>query len=408
MNTELCDGIDWIGYIDWTVRDFHSYVTRRGATYNAYLVRDEKTALIDTVKSPYAADLLRNIAALTPLDAVDYIVVNHAEPDHASGLAQVLAACPNATIVCDEKCREILLAYNEAAEGWPFKIVATGDTLPLGTRSLAFVETPMVHWPDSMATYCPEEKILFCMDAFGQHYASAARFDDEVDLCKVMEEAKTYYANIVMCFGKPIRRALEAAGQIEIEMLAPAHGVIWRSHPGRILEAYDRWTQFIPRPKVLVAYDTMWQSTAQMARAILEGASLEGVEAKLVSIRDSSLTEIVTDVLDAACIAFGSSTLNRGMMPMMGALLTYLEGLRPENKAAMAFGSFGWSKGGPEAIQEWIGRSKLDAFRDEPLRAKWRPGADDLAACREAGEALGHEALKRAGLGPQTNASEQP
>jgi flavorubredoxin len=394
MNTALRDGINWVGYVDWTVRDFHSYVTSRGATYNAYLVQDDRTALIDTVKAPYAENLLRNISALTDPSKLDHIVVNHAEPDHASGLSRVLSACERATVVCDGKCRDILSAYNDVSN-WPFEIVKTGDTLSLGRRTLMFVETPMVHWPDSMVTYVPEEKLLFSMDAFGQHYASSARFDDEVDLEEVMAEAKTYYANIVMPYGKQVGRTLEAAAGLDIEMLAPAHGVIWRSHVGRIISAYKDWLVCKPKAKVLVVYDSMWQSTKAMAEAIVDGASVEGVEAKLLHVRASGLTEVAAEVLDAAAIAFGSATLNMGMMPMMAAALTYLKGLRPAGKSAFAFGSYGWGKGAPEAIDEFLKTTDVEILR-EPLKSRWRPTEDDVKDCRAAGKMLAEKAKQTA------------
>ncbi len=341
MNTSLCDGIDWVGAVDWTIRDFHGYETQRGATYNAYLVRDEKTALIDAVKAPFADQLLRNVASLTDLARVDYVVCNHAEPDHSSALPMALCAMPQATLVCDKKCAAALAEYFDASN-WKIRIVGTGDSLSLGRRTLQFIETPMVHWPESMCTYLPEEKLLFSMDAFGQHYATSERFDDEADPAVVMEEAKTYYANIVMPYGPAVLKMMEALAGLEIAMIAPSHGLIWRSHLAEILTAYRRWANHQPRPKVLVMYDTMWESTAAMAQAILEGAAQPGVSVSLIHLRRTNLTQIAAEVLDAAAVAFGSATLNRGMMPMAAAVLSYFEGLRPLRKAAVAFGSYGW------------------------------------------------------------------
>ncbi|MBN2562085.1 MAG: FprA family A-type flavoprotein [Phycisphaerae bacterium] len=394
MNTTLRENINWVGYVDWAVRDFHGYNTDRGVTYNAYLVRDEKTALIDTVKAPFVDRLFQNIAALTDLASVDYVVCNHAEPDHAGGLARAMEALPNAVLVCDKKCEAALGRYHDTS-GWKTRIVATGDTLSLGKRTLEFIETPMVHWPESMFTYVPEEKLLFSMDAFGQHYASSQRFDDEVPLCTVMEEAKTYYANIVMPFGRQVARVLEQAAKLEIEMIAPAHGVIWRSHIAEIVNAYGNWACCRPKPKVLVIYDTMWDSTGEMARAIHETASEAGVAAELINIRTSNLTRIATEVLDAACVAFGSSTLNQGMMPMAGAVLTYLKGLKPANKAGLAFGSYGWSKGGPEAVDDVMKAMNWEVLR-EPIRAQYRPTVEVLDECRAAGRMLAEKAKEMA------------
>ncbi len=395
MDTTLRQDIDWVGCVDWTIRDFHSYKTERGATYNAYLVRDDKTALIDTVKAPYAEELLENIARLTELAEVDYVVCNHAEPDHAGSLPRVMESLPSATLVCDKKCLATLSKCFDAS-GWKTEIVASGDTIPLGKRTLQFVETPMVHWPESMFTYVPEEKLLFSMDAFGQHYASSQRFDDEVPLCTVLEEAKTYYANIVMPYGKQVAGVLEQAGGLDIEMIAPSHGVIWRTHPAKIIEAYKNWCVCRPKPKVLVVYDTMWESTGRMARAICEGASQPGVEAVLLHVRRSHLTRIAAEVIDAATVAFGSATLNRGMMPMAGAALTYLKGLQPTGKAAFAFGSYGWGRGGPEAVQKYLEAMKWEILR-EPLRAQYRPAPEVLDECREAGKMLAEKAKQMAG-----------
>ena len=394
MNTTLRENIEWVGIVDWTVRDFHSYQTDRGATYNAYLVRDAKTALIDTVKAPFAEDLLRNISALADPESIDYVVCNHAEPDHSGALPRVLEAIPGATLVCDEKCKATLAKHYDVS-GWKFEVVASGDAIALGKRTLRFVETPMVHWPESMCTYVPEEKLLFSMDAFGQHYATSPRFDDELPLATILEEAKTYYANIVMPFGRQVSTVLDALAGLEIDMIAPSHGLIWRSHIAEIVEAYRDWAACRAKPKVLIIYDSMWESTAAMGAAILEGASVPGVQAQLIHVRRLNLTRIATEVLDAAAIAFGSSTLNRGMMPVAASVLTYLKGLKPVGKAAFAFGSYGWGKGGPEAVEEYLRAMKWEILR-EPLRAQFRPTREVLGECREAGKKLARKALQMA------------
>ena len=394
MNTTLREGIDWVGYVDWTVRDFHGYTAERGTTYNAYLIRNEKTALIDTVKAPYGQHLLQNISALTPLRSIDYVVCNHAEPDHAGALPEIMAAMPNATLVCDQKC-ETALSRHFDTSGWKVEIVRTGDTVSLGNRTLHFIETPMVHGPESMFTYIPEERLLFSMDAFGQHYASSQRFDDEVSLETVLQEAKSYYANIIMPYGKQTTKVLQQMEAFGIEMVAPSHGLIWRSHVQEVLKAYRGWAAFRLKPKVLIIYDTMWESTGEMARAILEGAALPGVEVQLIHIRSSNLSRIAAESLDAATVAFGSSTLNAGMMPMVAAVLTYLKGLRPAGKAGLAFGSYGWGRGGPEAVDEYMKTMKWEILRN-PLKAQYRPTAEILDECREVGKLLAVKAKELA------------
>lgn len=396
MKTQLAENIDWVGYVDWTVRDFHGYVTDRGSTYNAYLVRDEKTALIDTVKAPYAEYLIENIAHLTELDQVDYLVCNHAEPDHTGAMPAVIQALPNVTVVCDKKCQAALAQHYDTSE-WKFEIVKEGDTLSLGKRTLSFVETPMVHWPESMATYVVEDKILFSMDAFGQHLATTHRFDDEVPvpLDIVMYESKKYYANIVMPYGTPVKKTLEKASKLDINILAPSHGIIWRKYVDNILGLYQDWMVCKSAAKVLVVYDSMWESTAQMAHAINDGASIPGVEAKLFYVRGSDLTTLATESIDAACFAFGSPTLNKTMMPEMAAAMTYLQGLSPQSKAGFAFGSYGWSKGGPKAVQGYMENMKMDITR-EALECQYRPHAAVLQECFDAGRQLAEMAKKAA------------
>lgn len=395
MNTQLREGIDWVGHVDWTVRDFHGYRTERGSSYNAYLVQDEKTALIDTVKAPFASDLMARVTALVPLDKVDYLVCNHAEPDHSGSLPAMVAACPGAEVVCDEKCRQALMQHYDA-QNWTFHVVADGDSLSLGKRTLTFLETPMVHWPESMFTYVPEEKLLFSMDAFGQHYAAPFLFDDEVALDVVMAEAKIYYANIVMLYGGPIGRVLDRAAKLPIEIVAPSHGVIWRKHIGTILDAYRRWVVCKPAAKVVVAYDTMWRSTERMAEAVVEGARRHDVAVQLHHVRESHITAVATDMLDAATVAFGSSTLNGTLMPQMAAVLTYLKGLRPKGKAGFSFGSYGWAKGGARDVQGYLEAMKCDLLR-EPIQVQFVPTQEDLDACREAGEQLAIKAIEMAG-----------
>jgi flavorubredoxin len=390
--TRLTSRISWVGYIDWTIRDFHSYMTSRGSSYNAYLIEDDKNVLIDTVKKPYGNYLLNQLTEKLGAKKLDYIVVNHAEPDHSGAMQEVIKSHPDAEILCTAKCEKILSHYYDTS-GWKFLNVKTGDTINVGKHTLEFIETPMVHWPESMFTYIPEAGILFSMDAFGQHYASSNHFDDQVNLDEVLNEAKKYYANIVMLYGKQIRNTLQKTKDLDIKVIAPAHGVIWRSNLGLILKKYEQWTEFKAKPKVLVIYDSMWESTKMMAKAIVKGASFGGVEAKLLFVRATGLTDIATDVLDCAGLAFGSATLNRRMMPMMSATLTYLKGLRPSRKAGFAFGSTGWGKGGTEDIMESLNDMDIDIIR-EPIKTKWRPDREILQECEKAGRALAERALE--------------
>ena len=398
METALRPGIDWVGAIDWNVRDFHSYATERGTTYNSYLIRDANPAVIDCVKKPFIPEHVERIKRFIDPAKIKYLVCNHAEPDHASGLADLHALCPSAVVVANKKCRETLLEMREAAADWKWHIVKTGDVLDLGERKLAFVEVPLVHWPDSMVAYSPSDKLLFSNDAFGQHIASRCRFADEYgDPNIVFHEAKLYYANIVMLYAKPVEKALNALLGVDLGMIAPAHGLAWRD-PGRIagiVGMYRKWMAGETRPKVLVLYDTMWESTAQLADAILEGADVPGVEAKSIWVRRSGLTQVAAEFIDTACAAVGSATLNNTLMPALAGALTYLSGFKPPHKAGFAFGSYGWAlRGGAEAVEEYLRGMNFDLLRP-PLKCKARPTPEALAEARAAGGLLAGRALER-------------
>lgn len=390
MVTKLVEGINWVGYVDWTVRDFHSYATKRGATYNAYLIRDEKIALVDSVKAPYVKNLIDNLARLTDLQKIDYVVCNHAEPDHSGALPILMPRLPNAKIVCDAKCRDILNGYYDTTK-WQFQIVKSGDVLSLGKKSLTFLEVPMVHWPDSMVSYLAEEKILFSNDAFGQHLATSQRFADEVDQSVLFEEAKTYYANIVMPYSKQVLKTLEAASKLDIKIIAPSHGVIWRRELGKIIGEYQKWASFANAKKALIVYDSMWESTAKMAHAIYDGAATTGIDARLMRIRTLGNTEFVAEALDATAIICGSATLNQKIMPAMASALTYLQGLKPQNKMGFAFGSYGWgAKGGADEVQTFLTAMGMEILR-EPIKCAWVPTTEILETCFNAGKEIGNK-----------------
>lgn len=391
MDCKLNESISWVGHVDWTIRDFHGYNTSRGSTYNAYLIQDESPTLVDTVKAAFAPELIRKLSALGELSSIRYLVCNHAEPDHSGSLPRLVQACPHAEVVCNEKCRTALGLHYDTAH-WKFRIVKDGETLRIGKRTLQFIDTPMVHWPESMFTYVPEDRLLFSMDAFGQHVASSFRFDDQNDLDMVLEEAKTYYANIVMLYAQPIRRTLERAASLPIDMVAPSHGVIWRTHFGKILAAYKDWVLGRSKPKVLIVYDTMWQSTERLAQTILEGAQESNVDARVLNARTSSLTEIATESLDAAVFAFGSPTLNQTLMPQMAAVLSYLKGLKPSGKSGFAFGSYGWAKGAATEIELSLKSMNFEMLRPA-LTCQFKPGPDTLEEAREAGRMMARKAL---------------
>jgi len=383
----LAEGINWVGVVDWNIRDFHGYMTRRGTTYNAYLISDEKTALVDTVKHTFSSELLRNICEIADPAKIDYIIVNHVEMDHSSSLPVIAKHAKNATIIASQRGKDAIIEHYGA--DFNIQTVKTGDTLKLGKRTLSFVEAPMLHWPDSMFTYVVEDKILMPNDAFGQHLATSQRFDDEVDEHVLMEEAKTYYANILMLFAPLITRKIQEVVQmgIPIAMIAPSHGIIWRSDPSKIIKAYSDWSAGVSKNKVVIVYDTMWGSTDKMARAIAEGAACQAVDVKLLKLRAADLTEAMTEILDAKAVIVGSPTLNNGMFPTIGSFLTYATGLKPKGKLWGFFGSYGWGGGAVRGMIEMAQKAGFQVH-ESSVEVKYIPEQEDLKKCFELGQQI--------------------
>jgi flavorubredoxin len=392
VKVTLKDGVSWVGVVDWNIRDFHGYITYRGSTYNAYLIQDQKTALVDTVKYPFANELIEHIKEHMPLEKLDYIIVNHVEMDHSSSLPVIAKLAPQATIYSTARGKEEIIKHF-GQEFERIKVVKSGDKIELGKKTLTFLEAPMLHWPDSMFTYIIEDKILLPNDAFGQHLASSGRFDDEVDQNILMEEAVTYFANILMPFSPLIVKKIQevVAMKLPIDIIGPSHGIIWRKDPMKIINAYLDWsTGKVVKNKAVVVFDTMWGSTDKMARAIEEGIASQGVEVKLLKLRATDNTDIVTEIVDAKAVVVGSPTLNNGMFPSVGQFLTYEGGLKPKGKAWYFFGSFGWGGG---AVRNMIKMTKdfgLEA-QEPGLELKWVPTADELKKCFEWGQMIGQK-----------------
>jgi flavorubredoxin len=383
---KISDNIWWVGAVDWNLRNFHGYVTPRGSTYNAYLVIDEKIALIDTVKAPFAQELIERISTVIPTKKIDYVIANHVEMDHSGSLKAIREAAPNAQFVSDKKAAEDIKRHFKS--DWDFKLVKTGDSISLGKRSLTFVEVPMVHWPDSMVTYCPDDKILFPNDAFGQHVASSERFDDEFPWEEVRDEAAKYYANIVMPFDGPVKKALNAVSKLDIEMIAPSHGLIWRSNIEKIISSYSDWANNRTIKKCVVVYDTMWNSTEMMARSLEQGLADSGIQTRFCNLRTTEITDIMKEILDARAVAVGTPTLNNGMMPTVSAFLTYMKGLKPKGRLGFVFGSHGWAGGGSKTVEEVL-RSAGFEIAMPTIECKYVPDESELHAICEAGMNLG-------------------
>ena len=344
---EIKRGIYWVGAIDWDLRNFHGYLTQRGSTYNAYLIIDEKIVLVDTVKSYLFNEMLERVKAIIDPARIDFIISNHTEMDHSGGLPMMMEIAKNATLICSPNGEKGLRRHFK--KDWNFRIVNTGDSINIGKRALKFVCIPMVHWPDSMVTYMPEEKLLLSNDAFGQHVASYERFDDEIGWDIAREEAAKYYANIVLPYGVKVQKALEVVSGLDIDMIAPSHGIIWRTRIKEILNCYKKWSFNTCDEKAIIAYDTMWHSTEKMAYALSEVFEEKGIKYAMKNLATNHISDIMTELLEAKYICVGSPTLNNGLLPTVSAFLTYMKGLAPKNRIGIAFGSFGW---GGQSVSE--------------------------------------------------------
>lgn len=382
---EIKDNIYWVGALDWNIRDFHGYSTPKGTTYNAYLVIDEKVTLFDTVKKPFKNDLINSISKVIDPKRIDYLVVNHVEMDHSGSIPEMVDLIKPEKVFCSPMGKKALLDHFNRAD-WPFQTVETGQSLKLGKKSVNFLETRMLHWPDSMMSYIPEDKLLLSSDGFGQHWATTQRFNDEVDPGELLAHAGKYYANILLLYSPLVQKLIAKVQEmgIEIDMIAPDHGLIWRTDPGTIIEAYGRWSRQESKRKALIIYDTMWQATELMACAIGEGLKEEGVDYESFNLKISHRSDVMAEALDAAALVFGSPTINNGMMPTMADMLCYMKGLKPAGKVGAAFGSYGWSGEAVKHISQAMTEMNIELV-GEGTRVKYSPKREDLDACVELG-----------------------
>ncbi|AXE31663.1 anaerobic nitric oxide reductase flavorubredoxin [Chromobacterium phragmitis] len=386
------NNISWVGKQDWELREFHGseYSTHRGSSYNSYLIREEKTVLIDTVWTPYAEEFVANLEREVELGAIDYIIANHGEADHSGALPALMSRIPDTPIYCTENGVKSLRGHYH--QDWNFQVVKTGDSLDLGNgKKLVFVEMPMLHWPDSMATYLTGDAVLFSNDAFGQHYASARMFNDQCDQAELQEECIKYYANILTPFSPLVTRKIQEvlALNLPIDMIATSHGIIWRDNPSQIVEQYLRWADDYQENQITLLYDTMWNGTRMLAEAIAEGMRRAdpAVAIKLFNLANTDKNDVLTHVFRSKAILVGSPTVNNVMLPRVAALLEEMTGLRFRNKAAAAFGTHGWSGGAVDRIAERLAGAGFRVL-NQGIAAEWRPTIDALSGAAAFGEAF--------------------
>jgi len=386
MITELVKGVYWVGVVDWALRHFHGHElsTHRGSTYNSYLIMDEKVVLVDTVWGPFREQLIENIREIIDPAKIDIVVANHSEPDHSGSLPTIMHYIPNATVVVSKRGLESVEGHYH--QPWQFKAVQTGDKINIGRSDLIFVEATMLHWPDSMFTYLTGKNILMPNDAFGQHYATAFRFNDQVNQEELFEEAIKYYANILTPFSNLVTKKIEEVVglNLPVDMIAPSHGVIWRKDPLQIVKKYQEWAAQVPEKCAVILYDTMWEGTRRMAEAVGKGLAAEGVASKLFHMAVSDRNDVVTEVFKAKAIIVGSPTLNQGLLPTIFPILEDLRGLKFQNKIGAAFGTYGWSGEAVKLIEEHLSRCKISVV-SQGVRAKWQPKEADLVGCEKLG-----------------------
>jgi len=399
MNTsfdavKVSDRVYWVGAIDWSVRDFHGYLTQRGSTYNAYLVLADKITLIDTVKAPFVGEMLARIASVVEPERIQYIVSNHSEMDHSGGLPQAIEAVQPEKIFASANGAKALAAHFHLDH--EITAVPDGGTIDLGSASLACFETKMLHWPDSMISYFGADQLLFSQDAFGMHLASGERFADELDPAILEAEARKYYANILLPLSPLVTKAIErlTALNVPLKIIAPDHGPIWRRDLDWITGRYAQWAQQQPAKKAVIVFDTMWESTAKMAHAIAEGVTAGGATPLVLKLRANHRSDIVTHLLDAGALIVGSPTINNTLFPTVADFLAYARGLKPRNLVGAAFGSYGWSGEATRQIRDVLQQMDVELVADD-LKVRYVPDAEASAQCHALGRHVAEKLMKR-------------
>ncbi len=391
MSKQITGKVTWVGKVDWELKSFHGdeLSTWKGSSYNSYLVRDQKTVLIDTVWGPYDREFVARLKKEVDLDKIDYVIANHSESDHSGALPALMREIPDTPIYCTANGVKVL--KGQYHQDWNFVTVKTGDTLDIGDSKLVFVEAPMLHWPDTMFTYMTGENILFSNDAFGQHYASESLYNDKVDQNEVFYEALKYYANILAPFSPMVGRKIqELLGlSLPINVICPSHGIIWRDNPMRIVEQYQKWAANYQENQITVVYDTMWNSTRKMAEAIAAGISAEDpdVTIKIMNAAKDDKNDIITEIFRSKTVVVGSPTVNNRILHSIAGLLEMVRALKFKGKSGAAFGSYGWSGESAGIISKSLEESGF-ALLDAGLKVQWAPDDDAVAKCVEFGRKI--------------------
>jgi len=371
---KIRENLYWVGGIDWDLRNFHGYVTQRGSSYNAYLITGKKNILIDNVKSYLYDQLIARISKIIDPHRIDVIIQNHVEMDHSGSLPELVKLNPGLEIITSPNGEKGLKLHFK--ENWNYRVVQNNEKIKIDEKEYQFVLTPMVHWPDNMVTYSHADNILFSNDAFGQHISSSERFDDEYPLDIIMEEAKKYYANIVLPYSEQVKKVIPVVESLSPDIIAPSHGLIWKKHILEIIGEYKKWSANLTENKGVIIYDTMWKSTEMIAYAIMKSFEHNGIPVKMLNLQHNHISDIMTDLIDSKYICIGSPTLNNNILPSVAAFLTYMKGLAPKGRVALAFGSYGWGGQSVAILEQQLIECKFELLPS--IREQYIPDKERL------------------------------
>ncbi|MFM2600285.1 anaerobic nitric oxide reductase flavorubredoxin [Vibrio fortis] len=392
MTIHVKSNVHWVGIHDWETEHFHGkeYHMNKGTSYNSYLIREEKTVLVDTVDQRFTDQFLANLEMEIDLNEIDYIICQHAEEDHSGALAALLAKIPNTPVYCTEAGVNSIVGHHHQPD-WNFRTVKTGDTLDIGNgKQLIFVEMKMLHWPDSMATYLTGDEVLFSNDAFGQHYCDERLFNDQLDQVELHEQCLRYFSNILTPFAPLVKAKIEEVLSlgVPIDVIATSHGCIWRDNATQIVEQYYEWSKAYKEDRITIVYDTMSNNTRMMADAIAKGIRQGSPDTaiKVFNISKHDKNDILANIFRSKGVLVGSSTMNNVMMPQIAALLEEMHGLRFADKKAAAFGSSGWTGGAVKRIDHRLREANFEV--SPPQHIHWKPDTDALRQCIDYGATL--------------------
>ncbi len=389
---EIKAGVYSVGAVDWDRRIFDELIPLpEGTTYNAYLVRGtEKTALIDTVNPTKGSELVQNLKD-SGIERLDYIVSNHAEQDHSGTIPKIVELYPEAKVVTDEKCKSFLKELLHLPDE-KFMVIKDGDRISLGDKTLQFLLTPWVHWPETMVTYLVEDKILFSCDFFGAHLAASSLFAEEGE--KLFASAKRYYAEIMMPFRTAIRKNMEKISELELKMIAPSHGPIYKN-PAFIIEAYREWISDNVKNEVVIPYISMHGSTEKMVRYFVDSLIKKGITAKPFNLAQSDIGELAMALVDAATVVVATPMVLAGAHPKAVYAAYLANALRPKTKFASIIGSYLWGGKFIEQLKGLLANLKVELL--EPVVIKGSPAEDDYKSLDRLAEEIlrSYERIKK-------------